>query len=73
MRLIGLAVILSLILAPLAAEAKQARKVYKIGYLAASPPAAPGLPSASLGAKSPFRQEFSDMMRTSLYSAICEG
>jgi putative ABC transport system substrate-binding protein len=38
MRLIGLAVILtvSLILAPLAAEAQRADKVYKIGYLSAS-------------------------------------
>ena len=36
MRLIGLAVALalSLVLAPLAAEAQQARRVYKIGYLA---------------------------------------
>ena len=35
MRLIGLAVILSLILAPLAAEAQQTGKVYRIGFLSA--------------------------------------
>jgi putative ABC transport system substrate-binding protein len=36
MRLIGLAVVLSLVLAPLAAEAQQAGKVYRIGWLASS-------------------------------------
>jgi len=37
MRLIGLAVVLalSLTLAPLAAEAQQAGKVYRVGYLSA--------------------------------------
>jgi putative ABC transport system substrate-binding protein len=43
-----------LLAAPLAA-AQQARKVYKIGYLA------PGLSSASLGAKDPFRQGLRDL------------
>jgi putative ABC transport system substrate-binding protein len=63
MRLIGLAVIFtfSLVLAPLAAEGQQAGKVYKIGYLAASPPEAQGIPSASLGARSPFRQGLHDL------------
>jgi putative ABC transport system substrate-binding protein len=63
MRRIGLAAVLSLslALAPLAAEAQQARKVYKIGYLATSPPGAQGIPSASLGARSPFRQGLHDL------------
>jgi putative ABC transport system substrate-binding protein len=41
--------------APLAAEAQQAGKVYKIGYLNA------GLSSADLGGKSPFRQGLHDL------------
>ena len=44
-----------LLAAPLAAEAQQAKKVYKIGFLAS------GLSSASLGAKSPFRQGLHDL------------
>jgi len=36
MRLIGLAFILSLILAPLAAEGQQAEKVWRVGYLSSS-------------------------------------
>ena len=44
-----------LLAAPLAAEAQPARKVYKIGYLSS------GLSSASLGAKSPFRQGLHDL------------
>jgi len=39
MRLIGLAVILSLNLAPLAVEAQSARQVWRIGYLGTSSPA----------------------------------
>ncbi len=42
MRLIGLAFILSLTLAPLAAEAQPAAKVYRIGLLGSLPPTAPG-------------------------------
>jgi len=44
MRLIGLAVVLifSLVLAPLAAEAQPAAKVYRIGLLGSLPPTAPG-------------------------------
>jgi putative ABC transport system substrate-binding protein len=49
MRLIGLAVVLavSLTLAPVAAEAQQqAEKVYRVGFVAASPTAAPQLAEA---------------------------
>jgi hypothetical protein len=44
MRLIGLAFVLtlSLIIAPLAAEAQQAGKLYRIGLLGGSPPNSPG-------------------------------
>jgi ABC-type uncharacterized transport system substrate-binding protein len=44
MRRIGLAVVLifSLVLAPLAAEAQPAAKVYRIGLLGSLPPTAPG-------------------------------
>jgi hypothetical protein len=38
MRLIGLAVVLSVILTPFAAEAQQAAKVYRIGLLGGSHP-----------------------------------
>jgi putative tryptophan/tyrosine transport system substrate-binding protein len=43
MRLIGLAVVLaaSLVLAPLAAEAQSAGKIYRIGYLSGNPQADP--------------------------------
>src|SRR5712691_5386197 len=50
MRLIGLAVVLSLVLAPLSAEAQQTGKVYRIGVLETSSPA---LNTANLDA---FRQ-----------------
>jgi ABC transporter substrate binding protein len=51
MQLIGLAVILaiSLALAPLAAEAQQAEKVYRIGYLTTFPMAQSGHPSFMQG------------------------
>ena len=44
MRLIGLAFVLmlSLIIAPLAAEAQQSGKLYRIGLLGGSPPTSPG-------------------------------
>src|SRR3989449_1069535 len=48
MRLIGLAVILSLVLAPLAAEAQQAAKVPRIGYLVVDQAASPHLREAFL-------------------------
>jgi hypothetical protein len=56
MRLIGLAVIfiIALTLAPLAAEAQQAAKVARIGYLATNQAASPHLPEA-------FRQGLRDL------------
>jgi len=48
MRLIGLAVILSLTLAPLAGEGQQAAKVPRIGYLALNPGTSPHLREAFL-------------------------
>src|SRR5262249_32062039 len=48
MRLIGLAVILSLILAPLVGEAQQSAKIARIGYLAANLAANPHLQEAFL-------------------------
>jgi hypothetical protein len=49
LRLIGLVLALGLTLAPLAAEAQQARKVYRIGYLS----------GALLVANKPFLRSFS--------------
>ena len=54
MRLIGLVVILSLTLAPLSADAQQAAKVARIGYLSGNLATAPHLPEA-------FRQGLRDL------------
>jgi putative ABC transport system substrate-binding protein len=45
MRRIGLAVVLALILAPLAAQSQQTGKVWKVGYLGTAPPAPASLPN----------------------------
>ena len=51
MRLIGLAVVLSLTLAPLTGEAEQAGKVYRIGWLS---------PGSRAGRRSPLRGHRAD-------------
>ena len=60
MRLIGLAVILSLILAPLAAEAQTVGKIYRVGFIATNTPVAEIMSDPANVLNSGFRREMRD-------------